>query len=162
MAIVAEQAIVERTENAAEAAWEPKVIAFVCSWCGYAGADLAGVSRMQYPPSVRIVRVSCAGRINPLFVIKGLQRGADGILVVGCHPGKCHYTTGNLFARRRFALLKSVLEHVGVEPGRVHFAWLWASEGEKFAQLVTDVADSVKALGPARALVKAEPYAMES
>ena len=147
--------------RAGEAGWEPKVIAFLCSWCSYASADLAGASGMQYPANVRIVRVACAGRMNPLFILKSLQRGADGVLVVGCHPGKCHYATGNLLARRRFALLKSLLEHVGVEEGRVQFSWIWASEGEKFARLVSDVVESVRALGPARALVKRDPYTVE-
>ena len=162
MATAEKQAIMEKAGEAREAEWEPKVIAFLCNWCSYASADLAGVSGIQYPPNVRIVRVSCAGRINPLFIIKSLQRGADGVLVAGCHPGKCHYTTGNLFARRRFALLKSILEYMGVEPGRVHFSWLWASDGEKFARLASDVVESVRALGPAQALVKGDPYAMES
>jgi coenzyme F420-reducing hydrogenase delta subunit len=134
--------------------WEPRIIAFLCNWCSYAGADLAGVSRIQYPPNVRIVRVPCSGRVNPLYIIKSLQHGADGVLVSGCHPGDCHYTSGNYYARRRFALLKSLLESVGIEPGRVNFSWVSAAEGEKFAQVVKGVVDTVKALGPARRLVK--------
>jgi coenzyme F420-reducing hydrogenase delta subunit len=161
MATAVRQAAVDVTETSGEAGWEPKVIAFLCSWCSYASADLAGAARIQYPTNVRIVRVPCAGRVNPLFIIKSLQRGADGVLVVGCHPGKCHYVTGNLFARRRFGLLKSLLEHVGVEEGRVQFAWAWASEGKKFAQLVTDMVETVEALGPAQALVRRDPYAKE-
>lgn len=161
MATAVREAVVDMTETSGEAGWEPKVIAFLCSWCSYASADLAGTARIQYPANVRIVRVPCAGRINPLFIIKSLQRGADGVLVVGCHPGKCHYVTGNLFARRRFGLLKGLLEHVGVEKGRVQFAWVWASEGNKFAQLVTDMVESVKALGPAQVLVRRDPYAEE-
>jgi len=132
------------------------VIAFLCNWCSYAGADLAGVSRIQYPPNIRIIRVPCSGRVNPLFIIKSLEQGADGVLVSGCHPGDCHYISGNYYARRRFALLKSVLEYVGVEPGRVHFSWVSAAEGAKFSQVVADVVESVKALGPARTLVRAE------
>jgi coenzyme F420-reducing hydrogenase delta subunit len=159
MATAVKQAVVEKAGSAGEAEWEPKVIAFLCSWCSYASADLAGAAGIQYPANVRIVRVACAGRMNPLFILKSLQRGADGVLVVGCHPGKCHYETGNLLARRRFALLKSILEHVGVEPGRVNFSWIWASEGEKFARLVCDVVESVRALGPARALVRGDPCA---
>ena len=143
----------EIAEDTRGSTWEPKVIAFLCSWCSYASADLAGVAGIQYSPNVRVVRVPCAGRINPLFIIKSLQRGADGVLVVGCHPGKCHYTTGNLYARRRFGLLKSLLEHVGVEDGRVQFSWIWAAEGEKFARLVVDMVESLRSLGPARVLV---------
>ena len=98
-------------------AWEPKIIAFLCNWCSYAGADLAGISRIQYPPNVRVVRVPCSGRVNPLYIIKALQHGADGVLVSGCHPGDCHYISGNYYARRRFTLLKSLLEAVGIEAG---------------------------------------------
>jgi F420-non-reducing hydrogenase iron-sulfur subunit len=134
--------------------WEPNVIAFLCNWCSYAGADLAGISRIQYPPNIRIVRVPCSGRVNPLYIVKSLQHGADGVLVSGCHPGDCHYISGNYYARRRFALLKRVLEAVGIEPGRVNFSWVSAAEGEKFAQVVTGVIETVKALGPARRLVK--------
>ena len=134
--------------------WEPKIIAFLCNWCSYAGADLAGISRIQYPPNIRIVRVPCSGRVNPLYIIKSLQHGADGVLVSGCHPGDCHYISGNYYARRRFALLKNLLEFVGVEPGRVSFSWVSAAEGEKFSQVVKDVVETVKALGPAERLVK--------
>jgi coenzyme F420-reducing hydrogenase delta subunit len=137
-------------------AWEPKVIAFLCNWCSYAGADLAGISRIQYPPNVRIVRVPCSGRVNPLYIIKSLQHGADGVLVSGCHPGDCHYISGNYYARRRFTLLKSLLEAVGIEPGRVSFSWVSAAEGEKFSQVVTQVVETVKALGPAKRLVKSK------
>jgi F420-non-reducing hydrogenase iron-sulfur subunit len=134
--------------------WEPKIIAFLCNWCSYAGADLAGVSRIQYPPNVRIVRVPCSSRVNPLYIIKSIQHGVDGVLVSGCHPGDCHYISGNYYARRRFALLKSMLEFVGIEPGRVNFSWVSAAEGEKFARVVKDVVETVKALGPAERLVK--------
>jgi len=134
--------------------WEPKVIAFLCNWCSYAGADLAGISRIQYPPNVRIVRVPCSGRVNPLYIVKCLQQGADGVLVSGCHPGDCHYTSGNYYARRRFALLNSLLDAAGIEPGRVNFTWVSAAEGEKFAQVVTRVIETAKALGPAQRLVK--------
>ena len=102
--------------------WEPRIIAFLCSWCSYAGADLAGVSRLQYPTNIRIVRVPCSGRINPFYVVKSLQQGWDGVLVSGCHPGDCHYLSGNYYARRRFAVLKNLLEYVGVEEGRVQFS----------------------------------------
>ena len=137
-----------------EAAWEPKIVAFLCNWCSYAGADLAGVSRIQYPPNVRIVRVPCSGRVNPLYLIKALQHGADGVLVSGCHPGDCHYTSGNYYARRRFALLKNVLESMGIQSGRVNFSWVSAAEGAKFSQVITDVVKAVRALGPAKQLVR--------
>ena len=141
-------------EPSTQTDWEPKVIAFLCNWCSYAGADLAGISRIQYPPNVRIVRVPCSGRVNPLYIIKSLQHGADGVLVSGCHPGDCHYISGNYYARRRFTILKDLLETVGIEPGRVNFSWVSAAEGEKFSRIVTEVIEKVKALGPAKRLVK--------
>ena len=134
--------------------WEPRIIAFLCNWCSYAGADLAGISRLQYPPNIRVIRVPCSSRVSPYFILKSLQRGWDGVLVSGCHPGDCHYISGNLFARRRFAVLKDVLEYMGVEPGRVNFSWVSAAEGERFSKVVKDVVDRVKALGPAKRLVK--------
>ena len=150
----AESEIQKRTGESAE--WEPRILAFLCNWCSYAGADLAGIGRIQYPPNIRIVRVPCSGRVNPLFLIKCLQRGIDGILVSGCHPGECHYVSGNLVARRRSAVLKDLLEYIGIEPGRLNFSWVSASEGEKFSKVVAEVVREVKALGPARRLVKGE------
>ncbi len=129
-------------------------MAFLCNWCSYAGADLAGVSRLQYPPNIRVIRVPCSGRVNPLFILRALRQGADGVLVSGCHPGDCHYLSGNYFARRKFALLKNLLEYVGIEPGRVQFSWVSASEGGKFSQLVSEVTQEVKALGQNQKLVK--------
>jgi len=134
--------------------WEPKIVAFLCHWCSYAGADLAGVSRMQYPTNIRVIRVPCSGAINPLYILKALREGADGVLVSGCHPGDCHYISGNFYARRKFFLLKELLKWVGVEEDRVHFSWVSASEGQKFSEVVTQVVDSIKPLGPARKLVK--------
>jgi F420-non-reducing hydrogenase iron-sulfur subunit len=125
---------------------EPKIVAFLCNWCSYAGADLAGVSRFQYPVNIRIIRVPCSGRINPLYVVKALQEGADGVLVSGCHPGDCHYISGNLVARRKFALLKNYLGFLGIDPERVQFSWVSASEGNHFASLVRKVVDRVKNL----------------
>ncbi|UCH02272.1 MAG: hydrogenase iron-sulfur subunit [Candidatus Bathyarchaeota archaeon] len=142
------------SEASSNESWQPKIVAFLCNWCSYAGADLAGVSRIQYPPNIRIIRVPCSGRVNPLFIIKTLQYGADGVLVSGCHPGDCHYISGNLIARRRFALLKKFLEYIGVEPGRLNFSWISAAEGEKFSKVVSEVVEKVKALGPATRLVK--------
>lgn len=134
--------------------WQPKIIAFLCNWCSYAGADLAGISRLQYPPNVRVIRVPCSGRMNPLYIIRALQHGVDGVLVSGCHPGDCHYITGNYYARRKFAIINSLLQYVGIEKGRVHFSWVSASEGGKFAEVIKQVTEEVKKLGPAKKLVK--------
>ncbi|OPL16233.1 MAG: hypothetical protein AVO39_06180 [delta proteobacterium MLS_D] len=143
------------TENNTNENWEPKIVAFVCNWCTYAGADLAGISRIQYPPNVRLIRLPCSGRVNPFYVVKALQEGADGVLVSGCHPGECHYLTGNLSARRKFAMLKRFLSYIGIEPDRTMFTWVSASEGEKFANVIKGVTERVKALGPAEKLIKA-------
>jgi coenzyme F420-reducing hydrogenase delta subunit len=134
--------------------WQPKILAILCNWCSYAGADLAGVSRIQYPPNIRVVRIPCSGRVDPLFIMKGLQSGFDGVLVSGCHPGDCHYLSGNFVARRRFAVLKPLLEFIGIEPERVQFSWISAGEGERFAQVMTKVTNDIKKIGPARRLVK--------
>ncbi|MEW6524373.1 MAG: hydrogenase iron-sulfur subunit [Bacillota bacterium] len=143
------------TASSCAQTWEPKIVAFLCHWCSYAGADLAGISRLQYPPNVRVVRVPCSGSVNPLYIVKALQQGADGVLVSGCHPGDCHYLAGNYVARRRFGLLKNLLEHVGVEPDRVQFSWVSAAEGQKFSQVIKEVTESVRKLGPATKLTKA-------
>jgi F420-non-reducing hydrogenase iron-sulfur subunit len=132
--------------------WEPKILAFLCNWCSYAGADLAGTSRIQYPPNVRVLRVPCSGRVNPIFIVEALRQGADGVLVSGCHPGDCHYLAGNYFARRRFALLQRYLEYLGIEKGRVQFSWVSASEGARFAEVVTRVTEDVRKLGPSQHL----------
>lgn len=145
---------IEPIESPQREEWEPRVIAFLCTWCSYAGADLAGIGRMQYPPNLRVVRVPCSSRVNPYYIIKSLQRGWDGVLVSGCHPGDCHYISGNLVARRRFAVLKDLLEYVGLESDRVMFSWVSAAEGEKFSNVVTDVVNKVRALGPSKRLVK--------
>ena len=134
--------------------WQPKILAILCNWCSYAGADLAGVSRIQYPPNVTPIHVMCSGRVDPTFIIKALADGADGVLIAGCHPGDCHYLSGNYVARRRFAMLKPLLEFMGIEPGRVQFSWISAGEGERFAQVMTKVTNDVKKLGPAKRLVK--------
>lgn len=128
--------------------WEPKIIGFLCNWCSYAGADLAGVSRIQYPANIRILRVPCSGRINPFFIIRSLIEGWDGVIISGCHPGDCHYISGNLVARRRFAILNDLLEYFGIEPRRVNFMWASASEGDRFAKLVEKITEKVKQLGP--------------
>jgi coenzyme F420-reducing hydrogenase delta subunit len=141
-------------EAASKKAWEPKIVAFLCNWCSYAGADLAGVSRIQYPCNVRVIRVPCSGRINPAFLLRALQNGADAVLVSGCHPGDCHYISGNLVARRKFALLRALLQYVGIEPERVQFTWVSASEGGRFAAIIEKVVEQVRKLGPNRKLVK--------
>jgi F420-non-reducing hydrogenase iron-sulfur subunit len=131
-----------------EKGWEPRILAILCRWCSYAGADLTGSSRISYPPNVRILRVPCSGRVDPLFILKALRLGLDGVLVSGCHPGDCHYTAGNYNARRKFTMLSRMLEYVGIDPRRVQFSWVSASEGDKFAKVVTGVVADVKALGP--------------
>lgn len=134
--------------------WEPKILAFLCNWCSYAGADLAGVSRLQYPPNVRVIRVMCSSRVNPMFVLRAFQQGADGVLVSGCHPGDCHYIQGNYYARRSFAMLKKILEYVGIDPRRFQMSWVSASEGGKFADVIKGVTEDIKALGPQKKLVR--------
>ena len=141
-------------QTESEKDWEPKIVAFLCNWCSYAGADLAGVSRFQYPHNVRIIRVPCSGRVNPAFLLRALQNGADGVLVSGCHPGDCHYISGNLVARRKFALLKELLQYAGIEPERVQFTWVSASEGGRFAAVVEKIVEEVRVLGPHEKLVK--------
>jgi len=129
--------------------FEPKIIGFLCNWCAYAGADLAGVSRIQYPPNIRIIRVMCSGRIDPTFILEALKDGADGVLVAGCHlPSDCHYMSGNFKALRRIALLKKVLKDFGIEPQRVRLEWVSASEGDRFAAVVRDMVEEIKKLGP--------------
>lgn len=129
--------------------FEPKIIGFLCNWCSYAGADLAGVSRIQYPPNIRITRLMCSGRIDPAFILEALKDGADGVLVAGCHlPSDCHYISGNFKALRRITLLKRVLQDFGIEPERVKLEWVSASEGDKFAAVVRDMVEEIKKLGP--------------
>ncbi len=130
--------------------FEPKIIGFLCNWCSYAGADLAGVSRIQYPPNIRIVRVMCSGRIDPAFVLEAFRNGADGVLIAGCHlPADCHYISGNFKALRRVTLLRSVLRDFGIEPERLRLEWVSASEGDRFAAVVRDMVEKIKTLGPA-------------
>ena len=131
-----------------EDTFEPKIIAFLCNWCSYAGADLAGVSRIQYPPNVKIVRMMCTGRLNPLFIIKALQQGADGVLISGCHPGECHYLEGNYLARRRLTVMRKLLEYMGIDPRRLRMSWVSASEGSKFGEVIREVTEDVRAIGP--------------
>ncbi len=129
---------------------EPKIVAFFCNWCSYAGADLAGTSRIQYPPSVRIIRVPCSGRVNPRFILRAFQLGADGVLVAGCHPGDCHYSTGNYFSRRRLSLLRRFLAYLGIDERRFRVRWISASEGPRFAETVKEMTEELRQLGPAQ------------
>jgi len=132
-----------------EQEFEPKIVGFLCNWCSYAGADLAGVSIIQYPPSIRIIRVMCSGRVDPAFVLEAFKNGADGVLVAGCHlPSDCHYLSGNFKAQRRITLLKKVLEQFGIEPERLRLEWVSASEGDKFATIIRDMTEQIKKLGP--------------
>ena len=128
--------------------FEPNIIGFLCNWCSYAGADLAGTSRIQYPPNVKIIKVMCSGRVNPMYIINAFQQGADGVLVSGCHPGDCHYTSGNYLARRRIATMKKLLEFLGIEPDRVRMTWVSAAEGRKYADVVRELTEDIKKLGP--------------
>ena len=131
-----------------EKEFEPNIIGFLCNWCSYAGADLAGTSRIKYPPNIKSIRVMCSGRVDPVFALEALKKGADGVLIAGCHPGDCHYQSGNYKTNRRIKLLKKFLEEMGVKPSRVRFEYISASEGQKFAQVVTEFVDELKKLGP--------------
>jgi F420-non-reducing hydrogenase iron-sulfur subunit len=130
--------------------FEPKILGFLCRWCSYAGADLAGTSRKKYPANIRIIKIPCSGRIDPLLIIRALRNGFDGVLVSGCHPGDCHYQTGNYRARRRIAITKKFLEYMGIEPERLQASWVSASEGGKFAEVVAEITGDLKKTGPNR------------
>ena len=134
--------------RATSAAFEPRILAFVCNWCTYTGADLAGTSRLQMAHNARIVRLPCTGRIDSLFIIKAFERGADGVIVSGCHPADCHYTAGNYHARRRWIMFRRLLDFMGIDLRRVYFSWVSAAEGAKWAELVNGVVADVRKLGP--------------
>ncbi|MDH5391094.1 MAG: hydrogenase iron-sulfur subunit [Candidatus Bathyarchaeota archaeon] len=136
--------------------FEPSIIGFLCNWCSYAGADLAGVSRIQYPPNLRIIRVMCSGRVDPAFILEAFRSGADGVLIAGCHPGDCHYIAGNYKAQRRGILLKKLLDQFGVEPQRLRIEFVSASEGAKFAAVVKEMVEDIKKLGPSPLKVQME------
>ena len=127
--------------------FEPNIIGFLCNWCSYAGADLAGTSRIKYPPNIKSIRVMCSGRVDPVFILEAFKKGADGVLVAGCHPGDCHYQSGNYKTNRRIKLLKKLLDELGIEPQRVRFEYISASEGKKFAAVVTDFVNELKNMG---------------
>ncbi|MBU0994813.1 MAG: hydrogenase iron-sulfur subunit [Proteobacteria bacterium] len=137
--------------------FQPKIVTFLCNWCSYGAADLAGVSRFQYPPNMRIIRLPCSGRVTPKMILHAFRKGADGVWVSGCHPGDCHYLEGNYYARRKFALLKSLFEYQGIEPGRLHFSWISSAEGVKFAEIANQVIDEVTRLGPLEHFLKTLP-----
>ena len=134
----------------AATSWEPRIVAFICNWCTYTGADLAGTSRMKYPPNVRVIKIPCTGRFDPLFMIKAFERGADGVLVSGCHPGDCHYTAGNYNARRKYTVFKSLLETLGMDMDRVWFSWISASEGGKWVDTIQKFTEVIREKGPFR------------
>ncbi len=128
--------------------FEPRIVGFLCKWCSYAGADLAGTSRLKYPDNVQVIKVMCSGRVNPLFILKSFQSGADGVLICGCHPGDCHYTQGNMFTRRRISAFKYLLKSIGIDTRRIRLEWVSAAEGMKFSQLIKEFTSEIKALGP--------------
>lgn len=130
--------------------FEPKIVAFLCNWCSYTGADLAGTSRMKYAPNIRIIRVMCSGRVEPTFVLKSFRQGADGVMICGCHPGDCHYHEGNYKCLRRARLLSKFLLQMGIEAERFQLEWISASEGKQFAELVDAFTEKVKELGPCK------------
>jgi coenzyme F420-reducing hydrogenase delta subunit len=141
--------------------FEPKILVFCCNWCSYAGADLAGTSRLKIKPNFRVIRTMCSGRLDPAFVFHAFARGADGVLVAGCHPGDCHYSTGNYKARRRVSLLKNVLPQLGIEPERLRLEWISASEGNKFRDTINEFIDQVTQLGPLHSNGKGEAVRVE-
>jgi F420-non-reducing hydrogenase iron-sulfur subunit len=138
--------------------FEPNIVAFLCNWCSYAGADLAGTSRLEYPANVKVIRVMCSGRVNPMFVVNALQEGADGVLIGGCHPGDCHYVQGNYFAKRRIAVLKKLLEHIGIDNRRVRMTWVSAAEGKKFADVIKEITEDIKKIGPMQQIRRANHW----
>jgi coenzyme F420-reducing hydrogenase delta subunit len=137
--------------------YEPRIVAFLCNWCAYAGADLAGTQRLNYPPNVRVIRLMCTGRVDPGFIVEAFLEGADGVIVAGCHPGECHYESGNRLAERRMTTLQKLLDFIGVEEARVRLTWVSAAEGRKFAQLVETTVEELRALGPFQQFPRSAP-----
>ena len=138
----------EERDRAEASDWQPRIVAFLCNWCSYAGADLAGMSRFGYPAAIRVIRVPCSGRVDPMFVLKSFERGADMVLVSGCHPGDCHYTSGNYHARRKLLAFRELLSFLGIDPRRFKMSWVSAAEGAKWSSLVTQITEEARALGP--------------
>jgi len=128
--------------------WQPRIVAFLCNWCSYAGADLAGMSRLSYPAAIKIIRLPCSGRVDPMFVLKSFERGADMVLVSGCHPGDCHYSTGNYHARRKLKAVRELMTFMGIDPRRFKFSWVSAAEGAKWSALVKEITEEARELGP--------------
>ncbi len=133
-----------------ETTWKPRIVAFLCNWCSYTGADLAGVSRLKWSPYIRVIRVMCSGRMDPTFVFEAFRSGADGVIISGCHPGDCHYVEGNYKALRRVRLIKRLLADFGVDPRRLALTWVSASEGDVWAKVTNEMAELVESLGPLR------------
>lgn len=131
-----------------EPSFAPKILGFLCHWCSYAGADVAGVSRLQYPPNIRVIRVICSSGVDPVYVMKAFLSGVDGVLIGGCHPGDCHYVVGNYYTRRRAVMLKKLLEVIGIEPERLRLEWISAAEGAIFAGVVREFTEKIRSLGP--------------
>ena len=130
--------------------FQPKIVAFACNWCSYAGADLAGVSRIQYPPTTRVIRVMCSGRVSPMFILEALRGGADGVLVTGCHLGDCHYISGNERAETNITMARELLDLLGIEPQRLRLEWISAAEGARFAEVVSEFTEQVRELGASK------------
>ncbi len=153
----AAQAQAQADGAAQEQEFRPKILAFTCRWCTYAGADLAGLNRMKYPADIRLLRVPCSGRVNPQYVLEALQRGADGVLVCGCHPGDCHYATGNYYAKRRLMVFKRELEYIGLEPDRFQVRWISGAEAGKFRDTAQAFCERIRELGPIGSDFNLEP-----
>ena len=128
--------------------FKPTIVSFLCNWCSYTGADLAGTSRMTYAPNIRVIRVMCSGRVDPTFVLTAFKEGADGVMICGCHPGDCHYHEGNYKCLRRYHLLQKYIQQMGIHKDRLRLAWISASEGKQFAELADEMTEQVTALGP--------------
>jgi coenzyme F420-reducing hydrogenase delta subunit len=145
----------QKTNNSTDTSeWQPRIVAFLCNWCSYAGADLAGMSRLAYPAAIKIVRLPCSGRVDPMFIIKSFEQGADMVLVSGCHPGDCHYTSGNYHARRKLLAFRELITFFGIDPRRFKISWVSAAEGAKWSSLVSEITAEAKALGPFEAYPK--------
>ncbi len=138
--------------------FEPTIVSFLCNWCSYTGADLAGTSRLSYAPNIRIIRVMCSGRVEPTFILKAFREGADGVLICGCHPGDCHYHEGNYKCLRRYKLLQKYIDQIGIKKERLRLAWISASEGKQFAELADEMTEAVKKLGPCKIKEEMETF----
>lgn len=142
--------------------YEPRILAFLCNWCSYSGADGAGKAHLHYEPNVRVIRVMCSGRVDPLFVLKAFERGMDGVMICGCHPGDCHYINGNYRAKARFVLLRKFLSDLGLEQERFRLDWVSASEGARYARLVNEMTNQLRDLGPLTGADRFSPYTYQS